>query len=227
MSVSIYFPCFIYFFRVWGVNWIDVGDACASQEQYRDLLFWLSSCYGAVHYWFHFSSLLLPLTFTFAPYLSSQQVSPSISLPLTFFPVLHCQFSFKSSKLLFIKLFSFILNIIRNYFWLVNSPQCFGGFFFVRVVAKKYCNILMWRLAMVRWNRLELWIMWFSCLTHPDKWTWQHSWFIYQPVRYRAQVLSWVLFGKTQDQFSLCGVRRVVLVGKLLAYVLKQEPTVE
>lgn len=63
------FPCFIYFFRVWGVNWIDSGDACTSQEQNRDLLFWLSSCYGAVHYWFYFSSLLLSLTFTFTSYL--------------------------------------------------------------------------------------------------------------------------------------------------------------
>lgn len=84
MSISIYFPCFIYFFRVWGVNWIDSGDACTSQELYRDLLFWLSSCYGAVHYWFHFSSLLLPLTVAFASYLSllSRSLFPTSSLLL-------------------------------------------------------------------------------------------------------------------------------------------------
>lgn len=75
------FSMFYLFFRVWGVNWIDSGDTCTSQEQYGDLLFWLSSCYGAVHYWFHFSSLLLPLTFAFALYLFllSRSLFPSTS----------------------------------------------------------------------------------------------------------------------------------------------------
>lgn len=66
------------FFRVCGVNWIDGSDACVSQEQYNDLLFWLCSCYRAVHYWFHFFAPLLPLIFACASYcfLLSRSVMP-------------------------------------------------------------------------------------------------------------------------------------------------------
>lgn len=91
------FSMFYLFFRVWGVNWIDGSDACSSQEQYRDLLFWLSSCYGAVHYWFHFSSLFLLLTFAFALYLFLLSRPASLSSWLLLFSCLHCQLSIKKA----------------------------------------------------------------------------------------------------------------------------------
>lgn len=164
MSVSIYFPCFIYFFRVWGVNWIDSGDAYASQEQYRDLLFWLSSCYGAVHYWFHspphFSSALAFRIRSVS--LSSQQVSYS-------FPLLRCQLSFKSSKLLFVKSFSFYFQLFSLLFLLQIPPLefCFlatlqrGGSLFIPTGAKSLIMLL-------------------SCFTPPDKWT-QTTSMVYLP----------------------------------------------
>lgn len=91
------FSMFYLFFRVWGVNWIDGSDACSSQEQYRDLLFWLSSCYGAVHYWFHFFSLFLLLTFAFALYLFLLSRPASLSSWLLLFSCLHCQLSIKKA----------------------------------------------------------------------------------------------------------------------------------
>lgn len=147
MSVSIYFPCFIYFFRVWGVNWIDGGDACASQEQYRDLLFWLSSCYGAVHYWFYFSSLLLPLTFAFVTYLFLHSGSLPLSLRLLPFPSSSLSALILEQQVVICKTPQFYFKPTQLFF--VSNPDSLCCVFDSRCL-DLFCtgNIVKWKLAL-------------------------------------------------------------------------------
>lgn len=171
MSISIYFPCFIYFFRVWGVNWIDSGDACTSQEQYGDLLFWLSSCYGAVHYWFHFSSLLLPLTFAFASYL--------FLLSRSLFPS-------SSSLLALIEKQQVVFNIISSlrdssYSRLIMSLEYFTIW--------HHCHLQNAFVLVL----VKPWITSSACFIH-IKWIWIYFWIFYQAVSHRIHVQSWGLF---------------------------------
>lgn len=165
MSISIYFPCFIYFFRVWGVNWIDSGDACTSQEQYGDLLFWLSSCYGAVHYWFHFSSLLLPLTFAFASYL--------FLLSRSLFPS-------SSSLLALIEKQQVVFNIISSlressYSRLLMSL----GYFAIW----HHCHLQNAFVLVL----LKPWIVLSACFIH-IKWIWIPFWIFHQAVSHSSEL---------------------------------------
>lgn len=88
---------------------------------------------------------------------------------LSFFSTLRCWLSFKSSKLLFVMLSSFIsTQIENNFFSAFNLPLVFC----------LYGNTVMWRIVFVL-MRSKSWIMFFACFTHRDKWT---SWFIYRAV---------------------------------------------